>query len=95
MSGGVGHRRASDPVLLWLWRRLVATVPIRPLTWEPPYAAEAALEKAKRSKKKKKDQNYIYIVLYFHFLPSSYNISPLKSSGSVSPNLFEFQHPFL
>ena len=24
--------------LLWLWRRLVATAPIRPLAWEPPYA---------------------------------------------------------
>ena len=32
----------------------VATVPIRPLAWEPPYAAEAAQVKAKRPKKKKK-----------------------------------------
>jgi len=41
-------------VLLWLWRRLVATAPIRPLAWEPPYAAGAAQEIAKRQKKKKK-----------------------------------------
>ena len=27
--------------------------PIRPLAWEPPYATDAALEKAKRQKKKK------------------------------------------
>ena len=47
-------RRGSDPALLWLWRRLVATALIRPLAWEPPYAAGAALEKAERQKKKKR-----------------------------------------
>ena len=47
MSCDVGHRCGSDPALLWLWRRPVTTVPIRPLAWEPPYAAGAALEKAK------------------------------------------------
>ena len=41
-------------MLLWLWRRLVATALIRPLAWEPPYAAGAAQETAKRPKKKKK-----------------------------------------
>ena len=30
--------------ILWLWCRLVATAPIQPLAWEPPYAAEAAQE---------------------------------------------------
>jgi len=54
VSCGVGHRHGSDPTLLWLWRRLVATAPIRPLAWEPPYTAGVALEKAKRPKKKKK-----------------------------------------
>ena len=49
----VGHRRGSDPVLLWLWHRLVAAAPIRPLALELPYAAKLALEKAKREKKKK------------------------------------------
>ena len=39
-------------MLLWLWHRLVATAPIRPLAWEPLYAAGAALEKTKRQKKK-------------------------------------------
>ena len=48
MSCGIGCRHGSDPALL------VATAPIRPLAWEPPYAAGAALEKAKRQKKKKK-----------------------------------------
>ena len=45
MSCGVGHKRGSDPALLWLRRRPVATAPIRPLAWEPPYATGAALEK--------------------------------------------------
>ena len=53
MSCGVGHRRGSDPELLWLWCRSVATALIRPLAWEPPYATGVALEKAKRPKKKK------------------------------------------
>ena len=52
MSCGVGHRRGLDSELLWLWRRLAATVPIRPLAWEPPYAAGAALEKTTTTKKK-------------------------------------------
>jgi len=53
MSCGVGCRRGLDPALLWLWHRPVATAPIQPLAWEPPYAAGAALEKAKRQKNKK------------------------------------------
>ena len=39
---------------LELWCRPAATAPIRPLPWEPPYAAGAALEKEKKQKKKKK-----------------------------------------
>ena len=48
----VGHRCSSDLVLLWLWRRLVATAPIRPLSWEPPYAVDAALKKRQKRQKK-------------------------------------------
>ena len=51
MSYGVGCRRSLGPELLWLWHRLAATAPIGLLVWEPPYAAGAALEKAKRQKK--------------------------------------------
>ena len=51
MSCGVGGRRGSDPVLLWLWRRPAATALIRLLAWEPPFAVGAGLEKAKRQKK--------------------------------------------
>jgi len=59
VSCGVGCRRGSDPALLWLWRRPVATAPIVPLAWEPPYAAGAAQEIAKRPKKKKKEQTSV------------------------------------
>ena len=31
-------------VLLWLWCRPAAVVPIRPLDWEPTYAAGAVLK---------------------------------------------------
>ena len=51
MSCGVGHRHGSDTELLWLWCRLAATAPIRPLAWEPLQAAGAALEKTKKKKK--------------------------------------------
>ena len=51
MSCGVGRRHGLDPALLWLWRRLAAIAPIRPLAWQPPYAAGAALEKTKKGKR--------------------------------------------
>ena len=54
MSCGVGHRCGLEPALLWLWLRLAAAVPIRPLAWEPAYAEGVALEKAKK----------IYIYIY-------------------------------
>ena len=54
MNCGVGRRRGLDLVLLWLWRSLAATAPIRPLAWEPPYATGVAQEKGRKTKKKKK-----------------------------------------
>ena len=39
---------------LWLWCRLAATSLIWPLSWEPPYAAGAALKRPKKKKKKKR-----------------------------------------
>ena len=54
MSCGVGCRHSSDPTLLWLWCRPVATALIQPLAREPPYAAGAAQEIAKRQKQKQK-----------------------------------------
>ena len=52
MSCGVGHRRSSDPTLLWLWYRPVAIAPIQPLAWEPPYATGTAL----KNKPKKRER---------------------------------------
>ena len=57
MNCGVGRRHGSDgsdPALLWLWYRLVATAPIGPLAWEPPYAAGAALKNRKKKIMRKK-----------------------------------------
>ena len=68
MSYGVGCRCGSDPELLWLWRRLVAAAPIRPLVWEPPYAVGAALEKDKKKEKRQIDdysKNVRQVILLF------------------------------
>ena len=48
MSCGVGRRHNSDLALLWPWCRPVATAPIRPLAWKPPYAAGVALERPRQ-----------------------------------------------
>ena len=61
-----------DPTLLWLWCRLAATAPIRPLTWEPPYATGAAqrnsnnnnYKKQKTKKKKNYNESNSELVLY-------------------------------
>ena len=37
-----------DPALLWLWHRLMATAPMGPLAWEPPYATGVALKRQKK-----------------------------------------------
>ena len=74
MSCGVGRKHGLDLVWLWLWRRLAATAPIRPLAWEPPYAVGLALEKDKKKKRKKRkkkttgkmDKMKIVILSYFH-----------------------------
>ena len=49
MNCGVGHR-FLDPALLCLWHKLVATVPIRPLAWEPPYVMGMAIKRQKKEK---------------------------------------------
>ena len=58
MNCGVGRRLGLDPALLWLWRRPVATAPIGPLAWEPPYAMGAVLEKTKSQKIRKENVKY-------------------------------------
>ena len=53
VSCGVGRRRVSGLVLLWLGCRPSAVAPIRPL-WEAPYAEGVALLKKTKKKKRKK-----------------------------------------
>ena len=63
VSCSAGHRHGSDPALIWLWGRVAAAAPIRPLAWEPPYATSAAL------KRKQKQTPYI---LHCYWLSSSF-----------------------
>ena len=65
--------------MLWLWLRLAVTAPIRPLAWEPPYAAGAAQEIAttttttttttRQKTKKKKKKRIVNFWIYFHPAP--------------------------
>ena len=59
MSCGVGCRGGLDPALLWLWGRPAATALIQPLTWEPPYAAGAALKDKNKKQKNKKQKEVL------------------------------------
>ena len=79
MSCGVGHRRGSDPVLLWLWCRLAAIALIQPLAWEPPYAAAVALKKAKEKKFTSRDS------LPLRELPGQH--APISHSRSHGPDV--------
>ena len=52
MNCGVGCRGSLDLAWLWLWHRpaaAAAPAPIRPLAWERPYAAGAALKNQKKN----------------------------------------------
>ena len=65
MSCGIGHRRGSDPTLLWLWQRSAAIAPILPLTWELPYIMGAALKRKKKKKKKRERECILKIGFVF------------------------------
>ena len=64
MSCDVGRRHGLDLVLLWLWYRRAAAALMQPLTWEPPYAMDAALKKRKTKTKKQtnKTKNGVPII---------------------------------
>ena len=59
MSCGADCRCGLDLALLWLWLWPAAVALIRPLAWEPPYAAGEALkiQKTKTKQNKTKKQN--------------------------------------
>ena len=52
----MGRRHGLDPSVLWLWCRPVATAPVGPLAWEPPYATGAALEKKKERERGREER---------------------------------------
>ena len=74
MGCGVGHRQGSHLALLWLRCRLVATAPVRPLAWEPPYAADVALEKTKKKKKE------IFVFVFSIIAGSQHSVNVLLYS---------------
>jgi len=73
--------------LLWLWHRLVATAPIRPLAWEPPYAEGAAREMAKRQKKKERKKKKLGLHLQYMEVPSLGVKSELPAYAEATPDL--------
>jgi len=54
----------KDPVLLWLWCRPAAAVPICPLAWELPCAMGVARKK-ERKKERKKDSRFVWLFNFF------------------------------
>ena len=79
MSCGVGHRRSSDPTLLWLWHRLEAVALIWPLAWELLYATGAVLKSEKKKEKKKRD--------YFVSFTIRHKTVPFLKVFSVGPSI--------
>ena len=53
----VGSTCCLDLALLWLWRRPVATAPIRPLAWEPPICLGSGPRNGKKTKQTNKQTN--------------------------------------
>ena len=78
MSYGVGCRHGLDLALLWLWHRLAAGAPTRPLAWEPPYAASSALKKDK-----KKLNVGAFIILHEDYVTVTYNINKHSQKGLI------------
>ena len=70
MSCGAGCRRGSNPRLLWLWCRLAAVALIRPLAWEPPYAAGVVLKSGEKIKLKsiKPKKELILMELFLEYV---------------------------
>ena len=86
MNYGVGCRCSSDPTLLWLWRRLAATAPTRPLAWELPCAMGTALEKTESQKKKKK-KRHVGFVWFGVVLPFLKGIAWMNDFGGGGAHL--------
>ena len=78
MSYGVGHKCGLDLALLWC--RPAAIAPVRPLAWEPPYAALKRQKNKKIFKNKKNKTNWgVSIVAQWFKKP----INIHEDSGSI------------
>ena len=84
MSCHVGHRRSSDPELLWLWPRPASAAPMGPLALEPPYAKGVALkrQKTKKKKKEKKKINKWDLIKFKIFCAAEETIDTMKRQPS-------------
>ena len=71
MSCSVGHRCGSDPALLWLWCRVAADAPIRPLARELQYAASMALKSKSKQKQKPEKKKWYQSPPHETVLPAS------------------------
>ena len=76
MSCGAGGKHGLDVVLLWLWCRLTAVAPLRPLAWELPYAQGWAIKRKKQTNKQKNKpvafySKQSYSLMAFHIQPLS------------------------
>ena len=76
------HGYGSDLALLWHWYRLAGIAPIRPLTWEPPYAIGVAL------KKKTKDKNNLHQKI-LHMISSS----PMIAMNTYTALMLLYKYP--
>ena len=69
MSCGVGCRNSLDLVLLWLWRRLAATAPIRPPSLGTCICHRSGPKKTTKLKKKKKKRQPVHDFCHHLSLP--------------------------
>ena len=60
----IGHKRTSDPVLLWLCCRPAAIALIWPPAWEPPYATCVASKRQTKKKTKTKTKNTCFLLFW-------------------------------
>ena len=81
VSCGVGCRLGSDPALLWLWHRLAAVAPIRPLARETPYAGGVALKSKKINKNKQTTHFNVPRIRPFFLTSRAFTLIQSPSSG--------------